>query len=286
MNGKNITTKWSYVWICSILFCSATLLHLAHGDEEEAQPEAAVAEAIAEPPPEPKFKPVPPLKEPWVRLGKGKDKVWINQKTKQVAVDGEVSLTKGYLEMFACILGTKEHESVVALHSKAFVIHTALLAIGAEPGTPANWRPKYEPAKGPVIKVEVEWYDEKNKLKRTKGQQWVRDLKTKKAVDQDWVFAGSLFYVDSETQKRYYRAEGGEIICVSNFPVSMMDLPIESSQANDDLAFEAFTENIPRRRTPVRMYLTPQVKAKKNQPPQEKLGAGGTPKKTTLPDAI
>ena len=124
MNGKNITTKWSYVWICGILFCSATLLHLAHGDEEEAQPEAAVAEAIAEPPPEPKFKPVPPLKEPWVRLGKGKDKVWINQKTKQVAVDGEVSLTKGYLEMFACILGTKEHESVVALHSKALsLIH-------------------------------------------------------------------------------------------------------------------------------------------------------------------
>jgi type 1 glutamine amidotransferase len=40
----------------------------------------------------------------------------------------------------------------------------------------------------------------------------------------------------------------------------MMDLPIESSQANDALSFEALTENIPPRGTPVRVFLTPQLK--------------------------
>lgn len=200
---------------------------------------------------------LPPLEKPWVRITKDKNKVWVNQETKQVAVSGEVCLTKGYLEMFACILGTKEHESVVALHSKAFIIHTALLAVGAEPGKPAVWRPKYQPASGDIVKLELEWIDKDGQRKRMNAQQWVRDLKTKKAMEHDWVFAGSLFWVDPETKRKIYRAEGGEIICVSNFPVAMLDLPIESSQANDELAFEALTENIPARRTPIRLYMTP-----------------------------
>jgi hypothetical protein len=175
--------------------------------------------------------------------------------------------------MFACIVGTKEHESVVALKSKAFVIHTGLLAVGAKPGSPAQWRPKYRPATGTKIKLELEWIDQHGKLQRTDGKNWVRDLKTKKPMTHDWVFAGSLFWVDPETKKKFYRAEGGEIVCVSNFPVAMLDLPIESSQANDELAFEALTENIPPRRTPIRLYFIPDL-TDQQQEPQE----------TTTPD--
>lgn len=204
---------------------------------------------------------LPPLTKPWTRLGEGKNKVWINQTTKQVAVEGEVCLTKGYLEMFACILGTKEHESVVALHSQAFVIHAGLVGIGAKPGSPAQWRPTYKPAQGTVVNLEMEWMDKQGKRMRAPAQKWVRDLKTKKAMSHDWVFAGSLFWVDPDSKQRYYRAEGGEVVCVSNFPVSMLDIPIESSQSNAELGFEVFAENVPPRRTPVRMYFTPQMKA-------------------------
>ena len=42
-----------------------------------------------------------------------------------------------------------------------------------------------------------------------------------------------------------------------------MDLPIESSQSNDELVFEALTENIPKRRSPVRVYLVPAKKEAK-----------------------
>ena len=204
------------------------------------------------------FRPLPPLEKPWVRIGVDPHKVWINPKTKQVAVSGEVCLTKGYLEMFACIRGTKEHESVVALHSKAFVIHTGLLAVGAKPGSPAKWVPEYVPAEGQKVKIEMEWMDENGGRHRSSAKQWIRDLKTKKAMQHDWVFAGSLFWVDPETKKKFYRAEGGEVVCLSNFPVAMLDLPIKSSQMNEELAFEAFTENIPPRRTPIRIILTPQ----------------------------
>ena len=204
---------------------------------------------------------LPDLGSDWKRLD-AQDRCWINRKQKQVAVDGEVCLTRGYLEMFACIKNTKEHESIVALDSKAFLIHTALLAVGAKPGTPATYRPTYRPASGTTIEVWVEWMEPSGKPKRVKAQEMIRDLETKKAMTHRWVFGGSSIYEDAATKRRYYRAEGGEVICVSNFPTAMMDLPIESTQADDQLLFEAFTENIPSRRTPVRIYLVPKPAAR------------------------
>ena len=211
---------------------------------------------------------LPELGKDWKRLSQAEspERLWINNKTKQVAIDGTVCLTRGYLEMFACSANTKEHESVVALQARPQLIHLALLAVGGEHGSPSSWRP-YKPASGDVIKVFVE-YMEGKKAKRVEAQTWVRNVKTKQPMDHEWVFAGSSWVVDPETKKRYYRADGGEVICVSNFPVAMMDLPIESSQANDDLAFEAFTENIPKRRTPIRVYLIPPKKKPTDKKPE------------------
>jgi hypothetical protein len=49
------------------------------------------------------------------------------------------------------------------------------------------------------------------------------------------------------------------LICLSNFPTAMLDLPIESSQANAELMFEALTDNIPPKGTKVRMVLIPRA---------------------------
>ena len=55
-------------------------------------------------------------------------------------------------------------------------------------------------------------------------------------------------------------AESGDFICVSNFATAMLDIPVQSSQANDSLEFVAFTEHIPPLGTPVRMILKPKLK--------------------------
>lgn len=217
---------------------------------------------------EPAVKPLPQLSSDWTPLTRKetREKVWINPKLKQVAVDGEVCLTRGYLELFACVANTKEHESVVSLKSKAQLLHTALLAVGAKSGSPSTWRPTYRPATGTVVEVFVEWMTTEGKPKRARAQEWIRDLKTKKPMEHDWVFAGSSTWQDPETKKVYYRADGGEAICVSNFPVAMMDIPIQSTDSDSELAFEAFTEHIPARRTPVRVYLVPQLDSKAKKP--------------------
>jgi len=49
----------------------------------------------------------------------------------------------------------------------------------------------------------------------------------------------------------------GDLICVSNFPDSVLDLPIQSTDSDASLLFEAFTEHIPSRGTPVTLVLAP-----------------------------
>ena len=83
----------------------------------------------------------------------------------------------------------------------------------------------------------------------------------------DWVFTGSGFYVETEGPdkgKKYYKAEGGEVICVANFPSAMIDVNEESTSSGEaNLLYEAWTERIPPLETPVTVEISPIVKKKK-----------------------
>ena len=192
-----------------------------------------------------------------VKLPQGE--VWIDTKKKIVVVDGMIVLRKGALEMLACPPETKEHETIIQAQADSYIVHTALLMVGAKTGSPVIWEPKYVAANGTKIEIMVHWLDEKGKEKKLRAQDLIRNVKTKKAMTEDWVFAGSEFYTNPNTKKKHYLADSGEMICVANFTTAMMDLPIESSQSREGLIFEAFTENIPPVRTKVRMVLKPVV---------------------------
>jgi len=190
------------------------------------------------------------------------DRVWVDVKNHLVYVDGYVALREGYLEMFACTMGTKEHESVVGVRTKAATVHAALLAAGAVPGHPVKFRPEFVPAAGTEIEIEVRWLGEDGKWQSAKAQEWVREIKSKKEMSHGWVFGGSGFWTDEANGKRYYQAEGGELICVSNFASATLDVPFESTDSDDALEFQAFTEHIPKLGTPVRLVLKPVLEKK------------------------
>lgn len=189
---------------------------------------------------------------------------WIDAKRGVVIIDGQVSLRRGMLEMFACTRNTKEHESVVSANTQAYLIHAALLGLGAEVGHPVQFVPDFKPPAGAEIEITVEWQDPEGKQHTARAQDWVRDVRTGKAMAHPWVFAGSRFWTDPETGRQYYQAEGGDFICVSNFSTATLDIPVESSQSNESLEFEAFTERIPPLGTPVRLVLKPMQKNGEN----------------------
>jgi len=194
-----------------------------------------------------------------VKLDK-KGVVWLDNrdpKRRRVLLKAEVVLREGSLEMFCCLKGTKEHESILAVDAKAIAIHTALVAAGAQPGKPVRFQPEYLPASGQQIEVLLQWKDDKGNHERVRAQQWVRNIETGKPLAHSWVFAGSRLERDPASGATYYWAEEGDLICVANFTSAMLDLSVQSSQANGELLFEPFTKRIPRDGTPVTIYLEP-----------------------------
>lgn len=277
-----------------------------------------------------------PAKDKLVPLNKS-GTVLLDVPGKRVLLKAEVVLQEGLLEMLCCLKQTKEHESILAVDAKAYVVHTGLLAIGATPGAPVRFTPEYKPPTGQKIKIHLQWTDKKGVLQRVPAQSWVRhatrrffaadlerlpegltipkdselryDERAKellwfgpmskeqrdkllelskddeyraavktfykrsqpREMQADWVFAGSGFYVDETTGERLYQAEGGDLICVANFPTATIDVAIKSSASGEaNLLYEAYTERIPPRGTNVTIELIPVFEKEPKKPPNAK----------------
>src|SRR5262245_31485518 len=234
----------------------------ARSDPKVAPFRPAEFEEPKEDPPEE----APPIPDEYKPLNKAKT-LFFEKKddgTRRVHVLGEVCLREGPLEVFLCKNFTKEHEAILRADVDAREIHTALLLTGAEAGSPAKFTPRFKAPTGTAIKVSVT-YREKGKVKTAPASAWVTNKATGKDLAYDWVFAGSRLFRDPENPAAtpFYMANNGEVISLSNFPDSMMDLPVKSSKDVADLIFEANTAKIPPLRSPVLVTLEPVVEKKK-----------------------
>jgi undecaprenyl-diphosphatase len=229
--------------------------------EEEAKEKAAIAE---------EQKRIPLIDEPDKLIPLDpQDRIWITPDGRSVVILGRVVLREGFLELLACRVGTKEHESIISVRVKPFLIHAALLAVGAEPGKPVQQTPQFIPPSGDEIEIAVRWDDRNGQRKEILAQDWVWDAgnskeDSKKAMSTHWVFTGSVQYKDESGENHYIADESGELFGLSNFVGAILDVPIKSSADNTELLFACFTERIPERDTPLTLILTP-IKNKKRE---------------------
>jgi hypothetical protein len=178
------------------------------------------------------------------------------RKVVRVGLACEVCLREGPLEVFLCKKNTKEHEAIVRIDADAKFIHAALEAAGARAGTPTQFvddkgEPAWKAATGTKIKVLVH-YTKDGKTFTHPAQEWIRDReKTKKerkdvTIPHPWVFAGSKELVDPcDPTRKFYAANSGDVISISNFPYSLLEMPVEISKDDAFLTYEARTEKIP-----------------------------------------
>lgn len=184
------------------------------------------------------------------------ERVWVDRKNSRLFVDGYIALQEGQLEMFACPVFTKEHESVVAVFSRAATVHAGLLAVGAQVGTAVQWDPDYVAPTGSEIQIDVLWIDAQGKKQRADARTWIKRASSEaKNLEVNWVFAGSGFWEDPDTKAKRYLAESGDLICVSNFSTATLDIPMKSTDANAGLMFLANPSKVPEPGTPVRLML-------------------------------
>jgi hypothetical protein len=220
----------------------------------EPDPRAKDAERLPEPPKlDPKHEFVPLNREKTFLLEVAPAaKPGEKPRPVRVLLATEVCLREGPLEVFLCKKGTKEHEAILRVDLDAKLIHAALLATGARPGHPAQFvnpktnEPEYKPATGTTIKVSVH-YRKDGKVHTRPAREWVWNSQKKKPLETDWVFAGSheLKDPDRPDDPPFYGANSGEVISVSNFPYSMLDIPVEISKDDANLNYEAKTDLIP-----------------------------------------
>ena len=189
----------------------------------------------------------------------------------RVGLVAEVCLREGPLELFLCKKGTKEHESIVRVDADAQFIHAALELAGAKPGTTTqfvdeNGNPKWKAATGSRIKVLVH-YTMGGKTFTHPAQEWIRDREKSKKDKRDviipygWVFAGSKELVDPcDSKRKFYAANSGDVISISNFPYSMLEIPADISKDDAFLTYEALTEKIPPQFSKVWIVLEPVLK--------------------------
>jgi hypothetical protein len=233
-------------WV-AVLVATLTVVGQAVATEPAVAGKPAVAEEPA----------APPDRHPELRRLSRTDDVWLDLAGKRVVVGGKIAIAEGEIEVFACPAGSKEHEAIVATRCPARLVHAGLLAIGLEPGNPVSFDPEYVPARGPKVAVRVRWQDADGQWQERPAQELVRNTQTEEQLNADWVFAGSGFWRDPADGTEHYQADGGDMICVSNFPGAMLDLPIESSQSNEALLFQAFEGRVPPPGTDVELILAP-----------------------------
>jgi hypothetical protein len=225
-----------------------------------------------EPEPQPKPRDLgPPLVDNLNDLKQlGKFAAWLDPKHKQVVLVGE-ACKAGYGLEFLITTHERAYESVIVIDARQHGpgemslfkrIQLVLILIGAKPGHPAYYKDdKTTLATGDEIAIEVRWKNKDGKVQRADARTWIRDVKTKKSPEKNWVFAGSRFADDGEGGKRFM-ADGGDFVCVLNNPIAMLDLPMVSSSAIEDRMFEANPDVVPPAETPVTILLKPIVQPK------------------------
>lgn len=196
----------------------------------------------------------PKPEKDWKTLGNA---LWFDPAKRELIIQARVVLREGPLEHLLCLNRTKEHESILATAAEARAIHAGLLLTKAEPGHSVRFEPKFEPPTGSKIRIHLEWMSEKHENKSADAKSWVRNLKTEKPIEIDWVFGGSLIVEDPRTKKPFYTASEGDYFTVANFASAILDLPVPSSASDEERQFEAFTANVPPIGTWVWMRLGP-----------------------------
>ena len=210
--------------------------------------------------PEPKPKPPAGKK---VRVG---DNVYleVTGTRRRVLVTAQVCLRKGPLEMLLTRKNKKEHEAILSAALDARKIHEALVLANAKEGEPVRYLPKFRPASGTTIKVTLVYEDKQGVKKTVNARSWLKNTKTGKELDCDWVFAGSMLVENplDKTAPKFYLANDGDLICVSNFESALLDLPIKSSKDDADRGYEAWEDRIPPVGTEVTVILEPVIAEK------------------------
>ena len=203
----------------------------------------------------------------------------VDTKAREVRLKSEVVLRTGALELFVCSEGTREHESVLAVRARPSHVTFALSLLGLDPGKPGftTEAGAFSPPAGRVLDITCRYTGPDGKQHTVPAHAFLRLSGSETALDRrlDWVYVGR-----PEADATRAADREGTVVCLSNFPEAVIDVPFESTADNAALVYEANPDAVPKVGTPVEIVIRPtrrriepkQVQAEvvlvKGQPPR------------------
>ncbi|MCP4849348.1 MAG: hypothetical protein GY899_15520 [Verrucomicrobiaceae bacterium] len=188
----------------------------------------------------------------------------LNLEERCIDVEATVCLREGMLELVACTKGSKEHESILAIAARPMHIHTAMLLMGARPGTPAmrkslegaraKWIP-VDPAGDPVC-VSLVFADSKGKKTEHAISKFILPVqpdvpgafsanKKREVFPSRFLFAGSHLVEAGSGPKKYVCEQSGNVISISTFGDELLCLPGIHGHQNNGLTWQVNPEELP-----------------------------------------
>jgi hypothetical protein len=183
------------------------------------------------------------------------------------------------LELIACMKGSKEHESIVAIEARPMHIHTALLLLGANNGTPATSRPADEqktrwidvPPQGDPVNVYLVFEGPDGKVvehpisvfvARSDGRADASaaeedDEKEGFEFPNTFLFAGSHLRDNASGARQYLADLSGNVISIATFGDELLCLPGIHAKANEALMWQVDARQLPKVGSKVTLRLRP-----------------------------
>jgi hypothetical protein len=213
--------------------------------------------------------------------------VKINPEEWCVDVDSRLCLKEGLLELIACTKDTKEHESIIAIEAKPSHVHTALLLIGAKPGSPAQrqaidpemTRYRDIPPSGSPVDVFLVFKDKEGNQVEKPISDFIKRAEehdgSAEPADEDgdekfpthtFLFAGSILVGEGDGPRRYLCDTEGNVISISTFGDELLCLPGFHEHANGALMWAVDGEKLPELNSKVILRLRPSAGKKAAQP--------------------
>lgn len=170
--------------------------------------------------------------------------ITIHRRELEISFPGMVNMTDGDLEVLIAMPHGRVHESLLVSETDPLKLQLALLLIGAENGgrTGGGKIPQ-----GTIFNIDVQAKDGE----RVPVEDWLFNKRTSSGMDRlGWVFIGSSFTHDM----RCLAKEEGNIVNVWSFGNTILDNPAPTG--NDDDFIVVNPETVPKRGTPVTIYLS------------------------------
>ena len=175
--------------------------------------------------------------------------VKLDSATKTVSATGWVNQTSGPIEVLACGLAGKVHESVFVLALNPLDLQAALLLAGLKGGEPMA-EIGQGPPHGAPVDVFVDWTSG-DEAKSARAESFVWNLEANAALPETpWTFTGSV------VKDGQFKALAEESLIVTYWdPYAIVNLPLPCG-ANDELLV-ANSNAVPPYQTPVTLRFVP-----------------------------